>query len=107
KGVKYDGNVFYLGPEVGYELSVGPVTIRPYAGVGYGAAKAKAEGGNGALKIERSEGGLAVWPGVLATYPILESVFVGVDARYTVITGTDKITNANGFGAFLTGGAAF
>jgi hypothetical protein len=105
QGIKYTGSTIIVGPEVGYDLAAGPVVVRPYVGLGYGGAKAKAEA-NGQSMIDRSEGGFAIWPGVLARYPV-DMFFVGVDARYAVITGTDKITNANGFGAFLTGGATF
>ncbi len=102
--VKYSGSTLYLGPEVGYDLDVGPVIVRPYVGLGYGTAKAKAEvGGN---SIDRSEGGLAFWPGVMARYPI-DAFFVGADARYALVTGTDKITNAGGVGVFATVGMSF
>lgn len=104
-GVKYTGSSLLVGPEVGYDLAAGPLVVRPYVGLGYGSAKAKAEL-NGSSVVDRSEGGFALWPGVLARYPI-DMFFVGVDARFAVITGTDKITNANGFGAFVTGGATF
>ncbi len=103
--VKYSGSTFYVGPEVGYDFEIGPVVLRPYAGLGYGKAKAKAEAG-GTTLIERDEGGFAVWPGVTARYPI-DTFFVGADARYALITGTDKITNASGPGVFAMVGASF
>lgn len=103
--VKYTGSTFYVGPEVGYDFELGPVVLRPYAGLGYGAAKAKAEAG-GATLVERDEGGFAIWPGLMARYPI-DAFFVGADARYALITGTDKITNASGPGIFATLGASF
>jgi hypothetical protein len=104
--VKYSGSTLYLGVEGGYDLALGPVVVRPYLGLGYGTAKAKAEVGGRAL-VDESEGGLAVWPGVMARYQFTDMLFVGADARYAVITGTDKITNANGFGMFALVGAAF
>lgn len=103
--VTYSGGSLYLGPEAGYELELGPVVVRPYLGFGYGSAKAKAEV-NGKAVVERSEGGLAIWPGAMVRYPI-DMFFVGADARYAILTGTDKITNASGFGLSATVGAAF
>lgn len=103
--VKYTGTTLYLGPEVGYDLELGPLVVRPYVGLGYGSVKAKAEAG-GRTIIDKSEGGLALWPGLMARYPI-EAFFVGADARYALVTGTDKITNAGGVGVFATVGMTF
>ena len=103
--VKYTGTTLYLGPEVGYDLELGPLVIRPYVGLGYGSVKAKAEAG-GTTLLDRSEGGFALWPGLMARYPI-DAFFVGADARYALVTGTDKITNAGGAGVFATVGMNF
>lgn len=103
--VKYTGSTLYLGPEVGYELELGPVIVRPYVGLGYGSVKAKAEAG-GTTILDRSEGGFALWPGLMARYPI-DAFFVGADARYALVTGTDKITNGGGAGVFATVGMNF
>lgn len=103
--VKYTGSTLYLGPEVGYDLELGPVILRPYVGLGYGSVKAKAEAG-GTTLLDRSEGGFAVWPGLMARYPV-DAFFVGADARYALVTGTDKITNAGGAGVFATVGMNF
>lgn len=103
--VKYTGSTLYLGPEAGYDLELGPVILRPYVGLGYGSVKAKAEAG-GTTLLDRSEGGFAVWPGVMARYPV-DAFFVGADARYALVTGTDKITNGGGAGVFATVGMNF
>jgi hypothetical protein len=103
--VKYTGSTLYLGPEVGYDLELGPLVVRPYVGLGYGSVKAKAEAG-GTTLLDRSEGGFALWPGLMARYPI-DAFFVGADARYALVTGTDKITNGNGAGVFATVGMTF
>ena len=103
--VKYSGSTLYLGPEVGYDLELGPLVIRPYVGLGYGTVKAKAEAGGRTL-VERSEGGFALWPGLMARYPV-DAFFVGADARYALVTGTDKITNGGGAGVFATAGMNF
>lgn len=103
--VKYTGSTLYLGPEAGYDFELGPVVIRPYVGLGYGTVKAKAEAG-GTTLLDRSEGGFALWPGLMARYPI-DAFFVGADARYALVTGTDKITNGGGAGVFATVGMTF
>jgi hypothetical protein len=103
--IKYTGSTLYLGPEVGYDLELGPIIVRPYVGLGYGSVKAKAEAG-GTTLLDRSEGGFAAWPGVMARYPV-DAFFVGADARYALVTGTDKITNGNGAGVFATVGMTF
>ena len=103
--IKYTGSTLYLGPEVGYDLELGPLVIRPYVGLGYGSVKAKAEAGGKTL-LDRSEGGFALWPGLMARYPI-DAFFVGADARYALVTGTDKISNGSGAGVFATVGMSF
>jgi hypothetical protein len=103
--VKYTGSTLYLGPEAGYDLELGPLVVRPYVGLGYGTVKAKAEAG-GTTILDRSEGGFAVWPGIMARYPV-DAFFVGADARYALVTGTDKITNGGGAGVFATVGMSF
>jgi len=85
---------FYPGAEGGYELTLGPVLVRPYVGVG-------------ALVLHESlppqsasKMYFALWPGVMAAYPITPMFFVGADARYTI--------SGYGFlGLFATFGARF
>jgi hypothetical protein len=101
-------NVFYLGPEVGYELSLGPATIRPYLGVGYASARSSGSfcfGGLGCTDVSNSEGKIAFWPGVTGLVGV-GPVFVGADLRYTVITDVPD-GNGNAFGAFATLGMGF
>jgi hypothetical protein len=103
-GFKLEGSIFYIGPEGGYELALGPVIARPYLGVGYASVKATASAGN--AEIKGGGGKVAVWPGASVLYPI-DRYFVGVDARFVVVPGLEKEANANAFSAFATAGARF
>ena len=100
-GVKLEGSVFYVGPEVGYDLRVGPALIRPYAGFGLASAKLKATAGNSSIEASGSK--LGLWPGAFAAYTF-DKYFVGADMRYLVVTGVDKEASASGFSMFATAG---
>jgi hypothetical protein len=99
-------NAFYFGPEGGYDIDVGPLTIRPYLGLGYVNVRAAtpdvcalgvcASGSN-------STGKLAFWPGATALVG-LGGLFAGLDARYIAVVDADK---ANAFALYLTGGLQF
>src|SRR3954467_2906350 len=60
-------NLFYVGPEGGYELSAGPLTVRPYLGIGYANVMATIPGYcTGSVcgpATSESVGKGAVWPG--------------------------------------------
>jgi hypothetical protein len=89
-------NVFYVGPEVGYEIPAGPVLIRPYIGVGLAEAKASVSiPGFGSESASSSNFGL--WPGATILYPVTSSIGVGVDGRFLIVSGD------NALGIFLTG----
>jgi hypothetical protein len=100
-------HLFYFGPEGGYELSAGPLTVRPYLGLGYASFSASVPqscsagicGGGPTLTDSK----LAVWPGATALFPV-GNLFIGADLRYVVLLDT---TDANAFSIFLTGGIAF
>jgi hypothetical protein len=100
-------NLFYFGAEGGYELSAGPLTVRPYLGLGYasvmGSAPGYCVGSVCGPEVSKSEGHGAVWPGATAMYPI-GNLFIGGDVRYVVLLDAD---DANAFGIFLTGGTTF
>jgi hypothetical protein len=104
KGVKYEGGVLYPGVEAGYELGVGPVLLRPYAGVGYVAVKLKASAGPSELDASASK--LGFWPGATVIYP-MERYFLGVDLRYVIVPSVDRGGNANALSFFGTGGVHF
>jgi outer membrane protein with beta-barrel domain len=94
--------VFYPAGEVGYDLRVGPVTIRPYAGVGVVFLASSVTIGN--QSASHSESSLALYPAVTAQFNIPHSdFFVGGDARLLILTrGGDP-----SLGLFATGGMKF
>jgi hypothetical protein len=100
-------NVFYFGPEGGYELSAGPLTLRPYLGLGYATVAATIPGYCiGSVcppPTSVSDGKAALWPGVTAIFPV-GNLFVGGDVRYVVVLDAD---DANAFSIFATGGMTF
>ena len=89
--------VLYVGAEGGYDAGVGPLTLRPYLGLGYASATGSA------LGLSSSEGKAALWPGVTALFG-LGGLFVGADARYVVLLDTE---DANAFSVFATVGTTF
>lgn len=96
-------HLLYPGAEVGYEIPVGPVIIRPYAGIGVLLALASSSGGGGSSTSDTTSS-LAFWPGCTATYGFPDSkFFVGADTRILIATsGGDP-----SFGMFATGGMRF
>jgi hypothetical protein len=101
----YTGNVFYVGPEVGYELTVGPIGLRPFLGLGVAAYTQSIKDALGPDEgVERGGGGarLLVWPGVLATYAFGPQWYAGLDLR-----GFLMADGASAFSFFAVGGARF
>jgi hypothetical protein len=99
-------NVWFLAAEGGYDLAVGPLTLRPYLGLGY--AHLAVSGGDvcglgQCVSLSNSEGKVSLWPGATALFG-LGSFFVGADLRYTVVLDVDDF---NAFGAFATAGLSF
>jgi hypothetical protein len=99
-------NVWYLGGEGGYDIGAGPLTIRPYLGLGYANLRVSAPdvcafgtcvGGS------NSEGKLAFWPGVTGLVGV-GSIFVGADLRYVLLV---DVEDGNAFSAFATAGMSF
>ena len=92
----------YTGAEVGYELPVGPVVIRPYGGVGLILSMVTLSQGD--QSQSDSSTSLAFWPGCTVTYAIPRSSFyVGGDTKLVIATkGGDP-----SFGLFATGGMRF
>jgi hypothetical protein len=90
------------GAEVGYSIPVGPVTVRPYAGVGLLVAMISQKAGS--QESSDSATSLAFWPGCTALYSIPHSpAFVGIDSRLLLATEGSGVA----FGAFATGGMRF
>jgi len=100
-GITATENIMMFGAEVGYEIPVGPVMIRPYVGLGLGVVKVSVpainiggitEGGGSA-----SSSDVYISPGATLLYPVTSSIGIGVDARFVIVS------DANAFDAFLTG----
>jgi hypothetical protein len=106
----YKANVFYFGPEGGYELSAGPLTVRPYVGLGYASLMASAPGYcTGSVcgpATSKTEGVAAIWPGATAIFP-LGNLFIGGDVRYVMLLGAESPDAGSAFSIFLTGGTTF
>jgi len=100
-------NVFYLGPEVGYDIAAGPLTIRPYLGVGFANVMATTPGYcTGSVcgpAVSSSQGQAVLWPGATLLYPV-GNLFVGADLRYVVVLDTEDF---NALTFFVTGGTTF
>ncbi|HVW24401.1 MAG TPA: outer membrane beta-barrel protein [Polyangiaceae bacterium] len=95
---------FLIGPEGGYDFSVGPVVLRPYLGFGpdflsYSASACAAA--FGCVSASASDTKFAFWLGGAALYPITPNWFVGGDMRVMIIS---DFTN---FQLFATGGYQF
>lgn len=101
EGIELKASTFYFGPEAGYDISAGPLVVRPYAGMGLASVSVKASAPG--FSLDASGTKFALWPGVTALFPI-EKFFVGVDGRYVLVTGTEKEVNANAVSLFATGG---
>jgi hypothetical protein len=89
--------VLYVGGEGGYDISAGPLTVRPNLGIGFANFTASAFG------VSASTGKLAFWPGAVALFPI-GNLFVGADARYVLVVDA---SDANAFSLFATVGMNF
>lgn len=80
-GVPGSERAFYPSAEVGYDVGIGPVLVRPYLGAGL------------LLRDAASTTGL-IYPGVTAAYLIKDTpAFVGADGRVLLPTG-DGAPNA-------------
>jgi len=89
--------VLYVGGAGGYDISAGPLTVRPNLGVGFANFTASTFG------VSASAGKLAFWPGAVALFPI-GNLFVGADARYVLVVDA---TDVNAFSLFATLGMNF
>ena len=87
-------SLYYFGAEGGYNISLGPVALRPYVGIGAATATVSI------LGVSASATDFAIWPGAVLLVPV-GPVFVGGDAR--VLHAGDN----NYFGMFGTVGMKF
>jgi hypothetical protein len=101
-GADYSSHIIYPAGEVGYELHAGPVTIRPYAGIGIAFLSSTVTYLN--HEESSSTSSMILYPGATAHWNIPRSdFFVGGDARMAVLTkGGDP-----SFGFYATGGLRF
>ncbi len=105
-GADLKANVYYFGAEGGYEISAGPLTVRPYLGLGYASPRITQANCQLQACVAGETSGdskFAMWPGATALFPV-GNLFVGADLRYVVLFDT---TDGNAFAAFLTGGMSF
>jgi hypothetical protein len=78
-GTSIRRSTYYFGPELGYDLGVGPMVVRPVLGLGVGFATRDAK--NQSYEQNETTAKFTVSPGVEAMVPI-GNFFVGTDARY-------------------------
>ena len=89
-------NVFYLGPEAGYDIQAGPVVVRPYLGLGPAFAHVSLP----APFPSDTETKFGVWPGVAGLFPI-QNFYVGADMRVLIVS------DFTAFSIFANGGVMF
>ena len=99
----HDVSSFLIGPEGGYDFSVGPVVLRPY--LGFGPDFVSVSGSECVLgscvSVSGGDTKFAFWLGGAALYPITPNWFVGGDMRVLIVS---DFTN---FQLFATGGYQF
>jgi hypothetical protein len=103
----YHANAWYTGPEAGFDIVAGRVTIRPYIGFGYWHGRQSGPElcswvpcGGGV----RNVGKVAIWPGVAVVVEAWPKGLVGLDARYLNVF---DMASADTIGFFVTGGTRF
>jgi len=101
---------YVFGVEGGYDLSLHPVVMRPYLGIGDAVVRAKSltidVGGMTSGGGFEWAGNFAFWPGLSVIYPI-GAFFVGADARVQFIPDATASEHTVSFGAFATLGMSF
>lgn len=87
-----------IGVEAGYDFDFGQFQVRPFLGLGLGLCSATIS--SGPFSADAGGSKFALWPGVLANYNVNENIFVGLDVRYTILTGADSAGSANALGFY-------
>ncbi|MGH7328527.1 MAG: hypothetical protein ACREJX_09280, partial [Polyangiaceae bacterium] len=86
-------HTFYPGLEAGYDFVLGPITLRPYTGIGdafdSSENKTSASSRFPAGDTGTTEQRLAVWPGLVALASF-HRLFAGIDFRYVTTTQEDR-----------------
>jgi hypothetical protein len=102
--IQVSSHLFYLGPEGGYDVAVGPVLIRPFLGLGLAPASISTNCSppQSALctTVSRTDTNFALWLGGDVLYP-LGMFYVGGDLRALFVQSHNSI------GVFATGGITF
>jgi hypothetical protein len=114
-------NSFYLGAEVGYDIDVGPLLIRPYVGGGLAGLMTTDEYPTKTVSTEKvtmpdgqklpkdsydwpgtglvnTSWNPAVWPGLHASLVFMGGLYVGADARYVYVASRPAFHAASVFG---------
>lgn len=68
-------NVWELGAEVGYDIAIGDLTLRPGLGLGFAGVSAG----------DSSEVHAQIAPGLSILFAVSETMFIGLDARFQAI----------------------
>ena len=99
-GFERSANGYYVGPEVGYDVELGPVLVRPYAGIGLGGFTAFQT--NAGVSKSNTDTRVVVWPGITALYGFPRTrFFAGGDSRVVTVPGGPA------FAAYGIGGMTF
>jgi hypothetical protein len=84
-------SAFYIGPEVGYDFQLAPVTVRAYSGLGIiwlNASATTSGPGAPAVSADSSTNKFVIWPGASVFYPLPgSSFFIGGDLHFVTIPG--------------------
>jgi hypothetical protein len=96
-------DVWFFSGEVGYELSYGRVTFRPYLGAGYALVRESFPPNCVTPCDPSTRGRFAIAPAIAVLFSF-DRFLVGVDGRYFVWTGDDY---ANAPAVFATVGLMF
>jgi hypothetical protein len=102
-----DAKAFYVGGEVGLNLAVGPLVMRPYAGLGVHVVRThhkEAAPENVVIESDLTDIGPYIAPGFTALYPLFGGFFAGIDTRYVI---TPFESGARGVSLFATVGKGF
>jgi hypothetical protein len=79
-------HAFYIGPEVGYDFALAPVTLRAYTGLGIESVTTSVSGGGASASSSNSS--FVIWPGAMVWYDMPQTkYFLGGDARLVTVPG--------------------
>jgi hypothetical protein len=101
-GVEASGNELLLGVDVGYDIDVAPLIIRPSLGLGAALTFSKSDIGKPEAASE-TNANFYVAPGATAMYPI-SNFFIGGDLRFIDIFASDSV---EGVTIMVVGGMNF